>query len=231
MPKYYPIMLDIRKRQAVVVGGDRVAAEKAAALSASGAYVTVISPEFCEELLALSQQVTLRCKTYEYGDLAEAFVVVAATAHDPHLTELIYAETSQRRQLLNVVDVPERCNFIVPSILRRDQLTIAVSTEGTNPGLAKRIRQHLETLFPSAYGMYLRLATVVRSYLRKGGFSYAQRDDFFGDFFHSEVLQQLAQHDEAAALTTTVQLLHHYGLDIERETLTAGLEEQKQQDA
>jgi precorrin-2 dehydrogenase/sirohydrochlorin ferrochelatase len=231
MPKYYPIMLDIRKRQAVVIGGDRVAAEKAAALYASGAYVTVISPEFCEHLLALSQQVTLRCKAYEYGDLAEAFVVVAVTANDPHLTALICHETSQRGQLVNIVDVPAHCNFIVPSILRRDQLTIAVSTEGTNPGLAKRIRQHLEALFPPAYGIYLRLAAVVRSYLRKGGFSYAQRDDFFGEFFHSEVLQHLTQHDEAAALTTTVELLHHHGLDIEKEALTAGLEEQKQQDA
>ena len=145
MPNYYPIMLDIRGRQAIVIGGDRIAAEKATALVASGAQVTILSPNLGTEVIALHKQhgVALRQKAYEPGDLAGAFVVVAAT-NDQELIDAIWTETQQHGQLVNIVDVPARCSFIIPSILRRDQLTIAVSTEGASPSLAKRIRQRLE---------------------------------------------------------------------------------------
>lgn len=224
MPNYYPIMLDVRRRPALVIGGNRVAAEKAAALVASGALVTAMNPEFCDELLALAQrdQVMLRHKAYEPGDLAGAFVVVAATENQ-QLIEGIWAETQERGQLVNIVDVPARCSFILPSILRRDQLTIAVSTEGASPGLAKRIRYYLETLFPPAYGTYLKLAAVVRGHLRKQNLSYTQRDDFFGDFFTSDVLKHLSDQNETEALAITVDLLHNYHVDVAAETLAIEL--------
>src|SRR5437764_2073243 len=170
MPNYYPIMLDIRRRPALVIGGNSIAAEKAAALAASGALVTVMNSEFCDELLALAQrdQVMLRYKAYEPGDLAGAFVVIAATENQ-QLIEAIWTETQERGQLVNIVDVPARCSFILPSILRREPLTIAVSTEGASPSLAKRIRQDLEEIFPPAYGTYLRLAALARTYLRQHG--------------------------------------------------------------
>src|SRR5260221_2854409 len=140
MPSYYPIMLDVRGRLAVVVGGDAVAAEKAAALSACGARVTVVAPAFCDELRALAARpdlpIALREKAYAPGDLDGAFVVVAATTRDPALTEAIWAETQRRGQLVNIVDVPARCSFIMPSILRRGHLTIAVSTKGASPSIA-----------------------------------------------------------------------------------------------
>lgn len=225
MPQYYPIMLDVQQRPALVIGGNRIAAEKATALAACGAVVTVINPDFCEALLALAQkqQVTLRYKSYEAGDLAGAFVVVAAS-DDPQQIEAIWAETRERGQLINIVDVPARCSFIVPSILRREQLTIAVSTEGASPGLAKRIRQRLEPLFPSAYGAYLRLAAVARGHLRKHGLSYAQRDAFFGDFFDSHILDLLALQNEPAAIAATTELLHSYNVEIAPETLASELE-------
>src|SRR5689334_20539365 len=152
MPEYYPVMLDIRGRKAIVVGGDKVAAEKAASLAASGAQVNVLSPTFCHELLqqAGAGQITLWQKAYEPGDLAGAFVVVAV-ATSQELVEAVWAETQQRGQPVNIVDVPAYCTFILPSILRREQLTVAVSTEGASPGLAKRIRQELESYFPAAY--------------------------------------------------------------------------------
>ncbi len=226
MPNYYPIMLDVRQRPALVIGGNRVAAEKAAALSASGAVVTAMNPGFCEELLSLEhrQQVTLRYKIYEPGDLAGAFVVVAAT-DDPQRIEAIWSETQERGQLLNIVDVPACCSFILPSILRRDQLTIAVSTEGASPSLAKRIRQRLETLFPPAYGTYLRLAAIARGHMRRQGLSYAQRDHFFGDFFNSQTLGLLAEQNETAALATTVDLLRSYHIEVAREILARELQE------
>jgi precorrin-2 dehydrogenase len=229
MPKYYPVMLDVRDRLAIVIGGDRVAAEKAAALAASGARVSVLSPTFCDELLrqAERKQVTLRRKAYRPGDLAGAFVVIAAT-NNSQLIEAIWAETQERGQLVNIVDVPAYCSFILPSILRRDQLTIAVSTEGASPGLAKRIRQSLEEYFPHAYGAYLRLAAVARSYLRNAGVSYERRDEFFNDFFISDVLAQLVRGDTEQAVLTTAALLHHYGIDVPANALKGAVEEEKE---
>ena len=224
MPNYYPLMLDVRGRQAIVIGGDRVAAEKAAALAASGAFVSVLSQEFCAELLEQAEQkrVTLRRKAYEPGDLAGAFVVIAAT-NDLQLIQAIWAETQERGQPVNIVDVPEYCSFILPSVLRRGQLTIAVSTEGTNPGLAKRIRQSLEELFPPAYGTYIQLAALARAHLRENGVSYDRRDDFFSDFFTSDVLPQLAQGNTAQATVVTAALLRIYGVDVPADVLEAAL--------
>ena len=225
MPEYYPVMLDVRGRLAIVVGGDRVAAEKAAALSASGAQVSVINPAFCDELLMQAEykRVTLRHKAYEPGDLEGAFVVVAAT-NDAQLVEAIWTETQKSGQLVNIVDIPERCSFIMPSILRRGQLTIAVSTEGASPGLAKRIRQNLEEIFPLAYGPYLRLAALARTHLRKNGVSYERRDDFFSDFFTSDVLARLVEGNAAQATVITAELLRRYEVDVSASVLEASLE-------
>lgn len=224
MPNYYPVMLDLRGRVALVIGGDEIAAEKATALAASGAQVHVQSPAFCEALLqmAAQEQVTLHHKAYEPGDLAGAFIVVAAT-HDPQLVQAIWTEAQERGQLLNIVDEPAYCSFILPSILRREQLTIAVSTEGASPGLAKRIRQNLEDIFPPAYGPYVHLAALVRSYLRARGVSYEQRDNFFGDFFASDVLEQLVKGNNSQAIETTATLLRKYSLDVSPTTLEADL--------
>ena len=229
MPEYYPVMLDVRGRLAIVVGGDRVAAEKAAALSASGAQVSVINPTFCDELLMQAEykRVTLRRKVYEPGDLEGAFVVVAAT-NDTQLVEAIWTETQRSGQLVNIVDIPERCSFIMPSILRRGQLTIAVSTEGASPGLAKRIRQNLEEIFPLAYGPYLRLAALARTHLRKNGVSYQRRDDFFSDFFTSDVLARLVEGNVAQATVITAELLRRYEVDVPASVLEASLEKEKQ---
>jgi precorrin-2 dehydrogenase/sirohydrochlorin ferrochelatase len=213
-------MLDVRCRQALVIGGDEVAAGKAAALSACGARVTVLATEFCDELLAMQDrdEVTLHARAYKAGDLAGAFVVVAAT-NDPQLIEAIWSEAQQRGQLLNIVDVPDRCSFIVPSILRRGSLTIAVSTGGTNPSLAKRIRQSLEKTFPLVYDDYLRLAAVVRGYLRQQGISYEKRDAFFGEFYQSEILELLASGDEQRAVEVTIELLRSYQVEVAQTTL------------
>lgn len=215
MPDYYPIMLDVRGRPALVVGGDGVAAEKAAALCASGATVTVLAETFCRALRQMGDDgaVTLRRKAYVPGDLAGAFVVVAATTSDAQLSEAIWHEAQRNGQLLNVVDVPARCTYIVPSILRRGQLTIAVSTEGAAPSLAKLIRRRLEDLFPPAYGSFLRLAAAARGYLRRGDVSYDQRDEFFSAFVASDVLVRLDDGDATGAADTTATLLRRYGVE------------------
>ena len=220
MPKYYPVMLNVRERSAIVIGGDHIAAEKATALAASGARVSMLSPEFGPEVLALAEhgKVTLRVKRYEPGDLAGAFVVVAATT-DPHLIEAIWQETQRSGQPVNIVDVPRYCTFILPSVLRRGKLTVAVSTEGASPSLAKRIRQQLEESFPPAYEDYIDLAAQARVHLRQQGISYDTRDAFFRDFMASSVLEALSAGERVRALAVTADLLHAYGVDVQTSEL------------
>lgn len=226
MPDYFPIMLDVRGRQALVIGGDSVAAQKATSLLASGAEVVVQSEEFCEELLELAAQcrLSLRRKAYTPGDLAGAFVVIASTS-DMQQARTLWAEAYGRGQPINIVDVPAYCSFIMPSVLRRGQLTVAVSTGGTNPSLAKRIRHQLEGSFPPNYDAYLRLATVARAHLRRAGVSYEQRDVFFGDFFASDILALLSEGETMQAVMRTATLLQAYGLDVEVSDLAAEFEE------
>jgi precorrin-2 dehydrogenase / sirohydrochlorin ferrochelatase len=227
MPNYYPIMLDVRNCTALVIGGDQIAAEKATNLSLCGAHVTVMAPDFCTALLDLERSgaVSLRHKAYEPGDLKGAFVVVAATTHDPALSNAIWHEAQERGQLLNIVDVPAYCNFILPSILRRGQLTISVSTEGASPSMAKRIRQQLEEHFPPAYTTYLQIAATARVNIKKAGLSYDERDDFFRDFFASDILEQLIKDDEVEALEHTVRLLRQHQVDISVTTFMNELKE------
>lgn len=215
MPGYYPVMLDLRERSVTVIGGDRIAAEKAAALAGSGARVDVISPEFGEEMLDLSDRglVTLCRKRYQPGDLAGAFIVVAATT-DQATIEAIWRETQERGQPVNIVDVPRYCSFILPSILRRGKLTIAVSTEGASPALAKRIRQQLEEHFPPAYEAYIELAALARTHLRRQGVAYATRDEFFQQFMDSPVLALLEAGELARAIEITAELLNAYGVEV-----------------
>lgn len=216
MPGYYPVMLDIRERPVIVIGGDRVAAGKAAALVACGAAVTVISPEFCPEMLDLAEQeqVILQRKSYEPGDLAGAFIVVAVTT-DESMIESIWQETQRRGQPVNIVDIPRYCSFILPSILRRGKLTVAVSTEGASPSLAKRVRQQLEEILPPAYETLIDLAALARAYLRRYGIAYQERDEFFRALMDSALLELLSAGETTRALQLTTELLRAYGIEIE----------------
>ena len=142
-----------------------------------------MSTDFCSELQAMAerQELTLHQKMYEPGDLAGAFVVVATVTYDPQLAEAIWNEAQERGQLINIVDVPARCTFIVPSILRRGQLTIAVSTEGAAPSLSKH---------PGIWKSYFQLPMIGTCKSRllpvciygNRVFRNDKRDAFFSDF-------------------------------------------------
>lgn len=215
LPSYFPAMLHIAHRPAILIGGDTVALTKTHALLAYGAHVTVIAPVFCSELLQLGQlqQVVLHQKSYEPTDLDGAFLVVA-TIQDPATIESIWNETQRRGQLVNIVDVPARCTFIMPSILRRGPLSVIVSTNGTNPSMAKRIRQQLEEQFSPQFDDYLRLAAFAREQLRILGISYKERDNFFGKFFVSDILKHLEEDDQSKAISTVVaMMLEHVSTD------------------
>ena len=138
--RYYPAFLDLRGRPCVVVGGGAVAWRKAKALIECGARVTVVSPDGTPALAASARRGAVRWtrRRVKASDLTRAWLIVAAT-NDPSVNRL----AARSGKLVNVVDQPALCTFIVPSIVRRGRLTIAISTAGDSPTVSKWIRQDL----------------------------------------------------------------------------------------
>lgn len=149
----YPICLvALDRRRSVVVGGGQVAARKVEALLAAGAAVTVISPELDPHLEELVQTASIDWihRPYQDGDLEGTFLVISAT-DDPAVNEAVWQEAERRSCLVNVVDVPERSNFIVPAVVRRGEVLAALTTGGASPALARRLRERLETWLTPGY--------------------------------------------------------------------------------
>ena len=168
MPRYYPVFLDIRGRRCVVVGGGRVALRKVKVLLEHGARVEVVSPNLCPELSQLNttKAVSVLHKKYEPRDLRDAFIVIAATA-EADTNQKVADEARQQKILVNVVDSPEHSDFIVPSYLCCGDLTIAVSTAGRSPALARKIRTKLEKDLGEDYASLIVLIEEARSELKK----------------------------------------------------------------
>jgi len=169
-PPYYPIFLDIREKKCVVVGGGEVALRKVKALVEHGARVEVVSPDLCAELdrMAEDGEVHVLRRDYAEGDLAGAVLVVAAT-NDGDLNAKVAEEAKTAGALINAVDDPEHCDFIVPSYLRRGDITIAISTGGRSPALARKIRTELERQLTTEYASLTTVVGEVRSELRRRG--------------------------------------------------------------
>ena len=174
--KTYPIcLIGLERRQAIVVGGGNVAARKVEELLEAGAHVTVISPSLTPELEALAKagSITIIGRPYCNGDLSDAFLVIAAT-DDADVNQTIWREAERQSCLVNVVDDPAHCHFIMPAVIRRGDVTVTVSTGGASPALARRLREQLETLVGSEYGELAALLAELRPELRS---RYTQEKD------------------------------------------------------
>ena len=163
--EYFPVFLKIKGRPCLVVGGGKVAARKVALLRRAGADITVVAPVFCDELLALQEagDITLHHREFSDSDISNLVLVIAAT-DDRDINQRVYDLAGMRNIPVNLVDSPEQSNFIVPSIIDRSPVQVAVSTGGASPVLARLLRARLESFIPSAYG---RLASLVDEYRHK----------------------------------------------------------------
>lgn len=176
MPDYFPAFLDLRGRRCLVVGGGEIGERKARALLECGARVTVVSLSFTPQLAALAEsgQVECRARTLRRSDLRTCVLVVAATGH-PRVDEATAALARRCRVLVNVVDRGDHCDFIMPSVLRRGELQIAVSTGGRSPALAREIRLRLEGLFGPDYAALVERAGADRRRARAIAVTAADR--------------------------------------------------------
>lgn len=164
--RYYPVNLDIENRRCLVVGGGSVGLRKVKTLIDCGAAVTVVSPRIDKTLLQLSnnRRITIHQRSYRASDLEGMFLVIGAT-DDPVLNRRIKSDADAVGKLCNIADCPEACNFILPSVVNRGDLIIAVSTCGKSPAFAKRLRQDLEKQFGPEYAPFLGLMGAIRSRL------------------------------------------------------------------
>ena len=167
---YYPVFLEMKERRCLVIGGGLVAERKVAALVQAGARVTVIAPALSANLAEWSQQQRINAitRSYRAGDLTGYEIAFAAT-DDPQVNAAVYEEGKSRGAWVNAADDPAHCDFILPSVLRRGALTVAVSTGATSPALARMVREELEGYFGRDYEVVAELAAEVREELRSRG--------------------------------------------------------------
>jgi len=169
---YYPVFVNIQDRKCLVVGGGNVALRKVQSLLEHGANVEVVSPTLCPELSQMAGEGAIQAlqRGYRAEDLQDALLAVAAT-DDAEINESVAAQARQRGVLVNVVDDPQHSDFIVPSYFSRGDVIVAVSTSGTSPALARKIRTRLEKDFGTEYAQLALLAKEVRSEMRRQGVS------------------------------------------------------------
>jgi uroporphyrin-III C-methyltransferase/precorrin-2 dehydrogenase/sirohydrochlorin ferrochelatase len=172
---FLPIFLNVKGRRCVVVGGGEIAARKVNLLKRAGAAVTVVAPRLVQNLMALHDRAAIDHvpRDFAASDLEDCHLAVAAT-DDRLVNQAVAAEATARRIPVNVVDQPELCTFIVPSIIDRSPVVAAVSTGASSPVLARLIRTRLESLIPAGYG---RLAELARGYRDKVKSHFAEPRD------------------------------------------------------
>jgi precorrin-2 dehydrogenase len=152
----FSIFLKLTARPCTIIGAGKLAESKIESLLAANARVTVIAPKANERITALadSGEITLHLREYANGDLANQFLAVAAT-DDPAVNRAVFAEAEASGVLINAVDDPPFCDFYFPSVVRRGDLQIAISTAGHSPALAQRLRKEINELLPLDAGDWL----------------------------------------------------------------------------
>ena len=176
--------VDLESRSCLVVGAGSVGLEKARGLLECGAHVTVVAPRIAPELETLEVEVVQR--GYRTRDLDGRFLVVAATS-DTALNRRVFREAEASSLLCNVVDVPELCSFILPAVLRRDPIAIAVSTGGASPALAQRIRDDISEVVGDEHAELALRLRELRPWVRERYPTYDERRQFFADLVANEL--------------------------------------------
>ncbi len=168
-------------RRCLVIGGGEVGLEKVEGLLACDADVTLIAPTAEPALAEYAREGSIRWERRDYlgaADLEGAFMAIAAT-NDTSVNIAVYEDAERRAMLVNVVDVPPLCNFILPAIVRMSPLAIAISTAGASPALAKRMKREIEAQFGESYARLAMLLNEARGWAKSTLPTYRERKDFF----------------------------------------------------
>lgn len=202
-PELFPMFLKLEGKYCLVVGAGRIAESKIESLARCGACVRVVAPQATEAVreAARAGKIAWEQRRFRNSDMTGVFLVVAGTS-SPDLHQRIFQLARRRGILCNVVDVPERCDFYYPAVVRRGPLQIAISTSGRVPSLAQRLRQELEAHFPAEYGEWTEVVGRARDLVMAGTHSPEERKErmkkltsaqAFDDFRHGAAAKPAAK--------------------------------------
>lgn len=205
--KYYPVGLNMQNRHCLVVGAGKVGLRKAQTLVRSMARVTVVSPHFDNSLWdSLHHSVKLVKKEYCHQDLEGMFLVIGAT-NNRRLNQTIGDQARKEKILFNGADLPELSDFIVPAVVERGDLTIAVSTSGNSPAFAKTIKQDLEHQFGTEYEKFLDLMGNIRHHLVPREHAPDKHRDIFKQLIDKGLFDLVKKNDQERIDHLLVELL------------------------
>lgn len=190
--QFYPVCLDISNERCVVVGGGAVAERKVISLLECGAKVVLVAKDLTPELRVMKDAGKIERVSDNYKEeyLEGAFLVIGATDRED-INERISMDARDRGILVNIVDVPARCNFIVPSVFRRGDLLVAVSTGGKSPALARRLREEIEERYGPEYGTLLEIMGDLRGRIIARGALSAENRVLFESVLDSDILRHI----------------------------------------
>lgn len=198
---FYPMFVDVEGRRCLVVGGGPVATEKATKLREHGAAIRLVSPQITDELRQMvdaGEILEFHQREYRPEDLRNCFLVIAATNLE-EVNRAVWDDAEAANLLCNVVDVPPLCNFIVPSIVRRGELALAVSTGGASPVVAAHIRRQLEETYGDEWEALVDLLRDLREELKVRYLDMPSRRDAVNDLMATDIVQRLAKGDQEGA--------------------------------
>lgn len=211
MNKYYPIMLDIKNRKCGVIGGGKVAYRKIISLLECGARVVVISKELIQDIKILIDEKKVEHLNDNYNSkyISDLYIVYAATS-EINVNNEVYKQCIEKNILVNVVDKPDICNFIVPSKIQRGNLTIAVSTNGKSPMLARKIREDLEEIYDDRYEVFLDIMGQVRKKAFDILKDNKKRSEFYKTIVYSNFINRLSKENKESIEKEIMEILKEY---------------------
>ena len=203
MPAYYPVYLNLQGRRCVIIGGGGVAEGKIARLLESGAEIRVISPDATPGIRRMASEGAIQWepRPYRPGDLAGAFIAIAAT-NLREVNRRIFDEAEARGVMLNAVDDPPNCSFIAPSIVQRGPVTVAISTGGASPALARKLRESLQESGELAWADLADVLAAARARLRQKGLLTAIDPERWQACITPQLLAMAQNGQESEALET-----------------------------
>lgn len=207
--RYYPVFLNLTNQLSIIIGGGTIAEGKVTGLLEADAKVLIIAPEVTPVMqeLAESGRVTWEQRTYRDGDLEGAAIAISAT-DSPEVNHQVWDEANRRGILINVVDDVPYCNFIAPALVRRGDITLAISTNGKMPALAAHMRREMDKSFGDEYLRLLEMTSPMRVELGAKRLPYTVRQQLWRKLFEeTEVINLVRQGEEEAARALAREVL------------------------
>jgi len=192
--KYYPVCLDVSGRRCVIIGGGEVAERKARRLMDCGAEVLMVSESLSPALQTMKAEGRLSHIRAEYSRdlIGGAFLVIGATDR-AEVNEAVSRDARKQGILVNIVDDPGRCNFILPALYRRGDLLIAITTGGKSPALAKRLRKEMARHFGPEYDIFLEIMGQIRGKIISRGYPPEKNRTLFESIIDSDIIGHIRE--------------------------------------